>query len=85
MPVSKIWGLAAGLFFVSIMASSVQLSAAMPKGAKVSKAQIERGVSADEALLRDRTTHIPMVAVGCERPQGGAHLIAQCAIQTSAK
>ncbi|MFT6168614.1 MAG: hypothetical protein ACJAR9_000725 [Celeribacter sp.] len=90
MSVSKIWGLAAGLFIVSILASTLQLSAAMPNSANVAKAQMQSDMVGQRTITKSRqdhspTAHIPMVNVGCALPQGGAHLIAQCAILASAK
>lgn len=90
MSVSKVWGVAVGLFFISILASTLQLSAAMPKRAKLLKVPMASGAVGTHAITTNRqdhspTAHIPMVNVSCTLPQTGTHLIAQCAILAAAQ
>lgn len=84
MSVSKVWSLAAGLFFLSVLASTLQLSAAMPKSAQMIEAQGLSDTVYEQAraqgLDHRSPTEIPTVKVECALAQGGAHLISQCTI-----
>jgi hypothetical protein len=67
------WSLAIGLFFISVLASTVQVSAAMPKSAKVTQTQMEH------------IPKLPMVTVACIMPVMATHRIARCTIDSSTK
>ncbi|MEM5474853.1 hypothetical protein [Pacificibacter sp. AS14] len=85
MSVSKIWGLAIGLFCICVLASTLQLSAAMPKSAKATQAQIESDAIFQHATAQSQMGKIPNVTVACAMPIAATHQIAQCTIGASAK
>lgn len=85
MSVSKVWSLAAGLFFISVLASTLQASAAMPKSAKMDKDRSPSDAVYQRALVQPLSdqglsAQIPAVYVGCALAKGAAHQIAQCSI-----
>jgi hypothetical protein len=97
MQVLKVWGLAVGLLIICILASTLQLSAALPNRSQL-KALNPAALSytqktAHSELQQGSPVLIPTVLVACVVGQGASldvrhkstHKIAQCAITSSAQ
>ncbi|MBU2867931.1 hypothetical protein [Pacificibacter marinus] len=84
MSVSKMWSLAIGLFFICVLASTLQLSAAMPKSAKAPQVLLSPEAAAFQRIrAQSHMEPIPNVTVACAMPLAARHQIAQCTIGPS--
>ncbi|SEK41606.1 hypothetical protein [Pacificibacter marinus] len=68
MQVLKVWGFAGGLFGISVLASTLHLSAALPNKAAQAKGLSPTGIHSTQSPDRNLLDHIPMVQVNCTRP-----------------
>lgn len=85
MSVSKMWGLAVGLFFICVLASTLPSAAAMPKSAKATQAPLSSVAALQQVSTQSSVGPIPNVAIACAMPLAATHQIAQCSIGASVK
>jgi hypothetical protein len=78
MSVTKIWSLAAGLFFISILASTLQVSAAMPKSAKPVDTQNRPEVDLQHTNTTPLISDISLANMACALPKGVDPLMTSC-------
>jgi hypothetical protein len=101
MQVLKVWGFAGGLFCISVLASTLHLSAALPNKTAQAKGVNPTNLHRTQSPEHNRLDHIPMVQVNCTTLHitppvihtatplntglSKAHHIADCAIDSSAQ